>query len=127
MVEVVGVFIATGDGQHARPQNVGDAMRHQQLIAWIGDQRSEPGGEANGLLDGTEQHHTAVGGEATAIKRGGDFLAVPDGSENGSRVLSVMAGVAPSDSLEVWPRQPNLCCRSDAYATSASESLTCNE
>ena len=38
MIEIVGVLIAAGDREHAGAQNVGDAVRHQQRIARIGDQ-----------------------------------------------------------------------------------------
>jgi hypothetical protein len=55
------------------------------------------------------------------------FLRPTDGSENGSRLSSIMAGVAASDSVRGWLRHPNLSASSAAYATSASESLPCNE
>jgi hypothetical protein len=38
MVEVVGVLVAAGDGEHAGAQDVGDAVRHEQGIARIGNQ-----------------------------------------------------------------------------------------
>jgi hypothetical protein len=38
MIEVVGILIAAGDGEHARTQNVGYAVGHQQRIARVGDQ-----------------------------------------------------------------------------------------
>ena len=37
------------------------------------------------------------------------------------------SGVAASDSAAVWRRHPNLCSRTNAYATSANESLTGGE
>jgi len=53
------------------------------------------------------------------------FLRSTDGSENGSRLSSIMAGVAASDSVRGWLRHPNLSASSAAYATSASEALPC--
>ena len=41
MIEVIGVFVAAADGQHARAQDVGDAVRDEQRIARIGDQRGQ--------------------------------------------------------------------------------------
>ena len=75
MIEVVGVLVSAAEGEHARTQDVSDTVRHQQRIARVIDQRREPVGNADLLLDGTEQHHAAIGGETTAIEGGGDFLA----------------------------------------------------
>jgi hypothetical protein len=75
MVEIVGVLVAAGDGEHAGAQNVGDAVRHQQRIARVGNQRRQPWGKSDAPLGSGQQHHAAVGGEATAIERRGDFLA----------------------------------------------------
>ena len=49
-------------------------------IARVGDQGGELIGDAQAPLGGGEQHHAAIGCEAPAIERGGDFLA-PDGWE----------------------------------------------
>ena len=75
MIEVVGVLVAAGDGEHARAQNIGDAVRHQQRIARIGDQRRQPVGDPDTPLGRSQKHHAAIGGDASAIERGGDFLA----------------------------------------------------
>ena len=75
VVKVVGVFVATGDCQHACAQNVGHAVPHQQRIARIGDQRRKPIGDAKLLLDCGEQHYAAIGRDASAVERSGDFLA----------------------------------------------------
>ena len=80
IVEVVGVLITAGDGEDAGAQNVGDAVRHQGGIARVGDQGGEPVGDAEAPLGGGQQHHAAIGCEASAIERGGDFLAL-DGWE----------------------------------------------
>ena len=94
MIEVVGILVAAGDGEHAGAQDVGDAVRHQQRIARIGDHRRQPVGDPETPLGRGQQHHAAVGGDAPAIEGGGDFLAVDGWKLNGSRLSSVMAGVA---------------------------------
>lgn len=38
VVEVVGILVAASDGEHAGSQDVGDAVRHEQRIARIGNQ-----------------------------------------------------------------------------------------
>ena len=50
MVEVIGVLVATRDGQHARAQDIGDAVRHEQWIARIGNQPREPIGNPHAAL-----------------------------------------------------------------------------
>jgi hypothetical protein len=52
MIEVVGVFVAAGNGEHARAQNVGHRMGHQERIARVGDQPRQPFGDANSPLGG---------------------------------------------------------------------------
>ncbi len=46
MIEVVAILVAAGDGEHARPQDVGDAVRHERRVARVGDQRGQPCGDA---------------------------------------------------------------------------------
>ena len=75
MVEVVGVLIAAGDRRHARAQNVRDAVRHQERVTRIGDQRSEGPCNPEPALGRGQQQNAAVGRHASAIKGGGDFLA----------------------------------------------------
>ena len=75
MVEVVGILVAAGDGEHAGAQDVGDAVRDQQRIALVGDQRGQPVGDAQPPLGSRQQHHAAIGSDASAIERGSDFLA----------------------------------------------------
>ena len=45
MIEVVGVLIAAGDGEHAGAQDICDAVRHEQRVSWIGDQRRQTVGD----------------------------------------------------------------------------------
>jgi hypothetical protein len=51
-------------------------MCHERGISWIGDQRRQLGGDAEGGLDGGEQHHPAIRRHASTIESGGDFLAL---------------------------------------------------
>jgi len=75
VIEVVGVLIAAGDCQHTGAQNVGDAVRDEQPIARVGNQRREPLGDPETTLGGREQHHAAVRREASAIKSSNELLA----------------------------------------------------
>lgn len=63
MIEGVGILVPTDYGQHAGTQDVRYAVRHQQRIARVIDQRGEPVGDADLGLDGAEQQDPAVGGE----------------------------------------------------------------
>ncbi len=75
MIEVVGVLVTAGDGEHAGAQDVGDAVRDEQWIAWVRDQPREPTGDPHPPLGRAQQHHAAIRGEPSAIEVGGDFLA----------------------------------------------------
>lgn len=75
MIEVVGVLVAAGDGQHAGAQDVGDAVRHEQRVARIGDQPRERVGDLQAALGSRQQHDAATGGEASTVKGSGDLLA----------------------------------------------------
>ena len=75
MIEVVGILVAAGDGEHAGAQDVGDAVRHEQGIARIGNQPCQPVGDPQAALGGGQQHDAAIGREASAVKVGDDFLA----------------------------------------------------
>ena len=75
MIEVIGVFVATGDGKHAGAQDILNAVCHPEGIPRIGDQWCQRGRDPDALLRGSQQHHAAVRGEAAAIKCGDQFLA----------------------------------------------------
>ncbi len=75
MVEVVGILVAAGDGQHAGAQDVGDAVGHEQRVARIGDQACQALSNAQAPFSGGQQHDAAVGGEASAVEGSGDLLA----------------------------------------------------
>ena len=74
-IQVVGILIAAGDGQDAGPQDVGHAVRDEQRVARVRDQRREPIGDPEAALGGSQQHDAAVRGDAAAVEGGGDFLA----------------------------------------------------
>ena len=52
-----------------------DAVRDQQRITRIGDQRRQPLCDPNTSLGSSQKHHTTVRGETPAIERGSEFLA----------------------------------------------------
>jgi hypothetical protein len=83
VIEVVGVLVAAGDGEHAGTQDVGDAMRHEQRIARVHDQPSKSIGDPYATLGGCQQQDAAIGGDAAAIERRGDFLAADGWKEEG--------------------------------------------
>jgi hypothetical protein len=80
MIEVIGIFVAAGNREHAGAQDILDAMRHEQRIARVGDHRREARGDPNGPLHSGQQHDAAIGSDAPAVECGDDFLA-PDGWE----------------------------------------------
>ena len=75
MVEIVGVLVAARDGEHAGAQDVGDAVRHEQRIASVGDQPRQSLGNPQAALGGGQQHHAAVRGHPPAVEGSGEFLA----------------------------------------------------
>ena len=127
MIEVVGILVAAGDGEHARAQDVGDAVRHECRVARVGDQRSQPGGDPEAGLDGGEQHDAAIGRHTSTIERGGDFLALHRWQRERQQGIFDHGGCGSVRFGKGWRRHPNLCFRSNVYATSANESLTCGE
>ena len=127
MIEIIAILIAAGDGEHARTQDVGDAVGDAGRIARIGNHGCEFDGDAERLLDGGEQHHAAIGGDATPVEGGGDFLALNRWQRERQQGIFGHGGCGSVRFGSGWLRHPNLCVRSDAYATPASESLTCDE
>ena len=76
MIEVVGIFVAAGDGEDAGAQDVGKRMNDPRRVARIGDHRSELVGDPDAPLGRGQQHHAAIGTDAAAVERGGDLLAL---------------------------------------------------
>ena len=101
MVEVVGIRVAASTSQHARAQDVGHAVRHQQRIAPTGDQRCKSLGNAKCPLGGGKQHHAAIRGDASAIERANDFLAFDGWETEAQPVIFGMTDVAASNSAEI--------------------------
>ena len=75
MVEVVGILVAAGDGEHAGTQDVGDAVRHEQGIAVIGNQPCQPVSDSQAALGGGQQHDAAVRGDPATVKGGSNLFA----------------------------------------------------
>ena len=67
-------------------------VRHQQRIAWIGDQRRKPVGDAELLFHRREQHHAAIGGDASTVECRGVFLAAA-GKLNGNRGIVTLTSI----------------------------------
>jgi hypothetical protein len=101
MIEIIGILIVAGDGKHAGAQDVPNAMRHQQRVAWVGDQRREAIGDADGRLDGGQQHHTTIRRDASTIERSDDFLAF-DGWEIERQECIVQHGGCGSHGCVDW-------------------------
>jgi hypothetical protein len=76
VVEVVGVLVAAGDRQDARPQDVRHRVDDPRRVARVRDQRRETVAEAELALRGGEQHHPAVRGQASAVEGGNQPLTV---------------------------------------------------
>ena len=75
-VEIVGVLPAAGDGEDARPQNVGQRVRDPARVAPVGDRGGELDGDAEPPLGFRQQHHATVRGDPATVERGGDLLAL---------------------------------------------------
>ena len=75
VVEVVGILVAASDGEHAGAQNIGDAVRHEQRVARIGNQICQPISDPQTPLGRGQQHDAAVRGDPAAVEGGSDFLA----------------------------------------------------
>jgi hypothetical protein len=109
---------------------IGAAVRQTsagQFEARIGDQRRQPVGDVEFLFDSREQHHAAIGGDSSTIERGSDFLALNGWGTEWQQVIFEHGRCGSVRFGGNWLRYQNLCFRSDAYATSASESLPCAE
>src|SRR4051794_21543396 len=75
MVEVVSVFVAAGDGEDARAQDVIDAVGHQGGVARVRDQSRQLRRDPQLPFYRAEQQDAAIGGDTSAIEGGGQFLA----------------------------------------------------
>jgi len=127
MIEVIGIFVAAGNGQYASAQDVGKHMNNPRRVAPVGDLRSKPLGDPKASLRQSQEHRTAVGTDAATIERGGDLLAVYRWQRERQQAIVDHGGCGSVRLGERLASQPNLSASSAAYATSASESLPCDE
>ena len=77
-IQIVSVFVSTGNRQHPRPQNVRKAVRHPRRVPRIGDQGGEPIHDAKPPLGLSEQQNTGIRRDRTPIECAGDFLGAND-------------------------------------------------
>jgi hypothetical protein len=74
-VEIVGIFVAAGDGEGARADHVGERVRDPGRIAPIRKGAGELIGDPQTTFGLRQQHDAAIGREAAAIEICCDFLA----------------------------------------------------
>jgi len=75
MVEIVGIFVAAGDGEDARAQDVIDAVGHQGGVARIRDQPRQLRCDPQAPLHRAEQQDAAIRSDAPAVEGGDQLLA----------------------------------------------------
>jgi hypothetical protein len=74
-IEIVGVLVAAGDGQHPRPQDRGHRVGDKSRIAPVGEQSSDPIDDADPAVGQGQQRHPAIGGDAPAVEGRAHLLA----------------------------------------------------
>ena len=74
-VGVVAILVAGGDHQHPETQNVGNAVPDPLRQARVVDAGGKTFGNAEPLLDLTQDQHTGVGGDLAAVEAGDDGFA----------------------------------------------------
>src|SRR6202035_5394569 len=119
-IEVVGVFVAAGDGEDAGAQDIGQQMGDPVRITAIRDHSSEPLGDPEPTIGLGEQHDPAVGTDPSAVKGGGDLLAA-DGwkTERQKAIVGHGGGGAPRSRQRVGSATESYA-RSKAYDTPAT-------
>ena len=83
-VEIVAVWIAAGNRQHARSEHILDCVRDMRRVARIIDQGGKRSGYRPAALSKRKQDHATVRGKTAAIECGCDFLAA-DGWQEESK------------------------------------------
>ena len=73
MVEIVGVLVAHGDGENARPDHVRQRVRDRRRIAPVGHKAGQARGNPQPSLGHGRQQHAAVRGQPTAVEIGCDL------------------------------------------------------
>ena len=77
MIEVVGVLVAAADREHAGAEHIDKAVHDDpRRIAPIREHPGQFDGQTERPLGHRQKHHAPVGGQATAIEGGCDFLGV---------------------------------------------------
>jgi hypothetical protein len=107
MVEIVAVLIAARDGQDARAQDVGEAVRHQVGITRIKDQGGEFVGQPEPPFGRGEQHHATVRCQPPAVERGGDFLASNGWEMERQQAIFGHGGCGSRDRVDRMASTPN--------------------
>ena len=129
-IEVVGIFVAAGDGKHPGPQDIADAVRHQRRVARVRDQARECVRYPEFPLRRAEQHDAAVRGDASAIK-GGHHLLAANGrkAERGNicRAKRCGHGMTRGDRVNRSGLTPDIPAKPMRCTDPIPESLLCAE
>ena len=74
-IKVVAILIATGDGEHARPDHVGVAVGGARRVAFVGHAGGQQVGNPEPPLDHGKQQDAAVRRQPPAVEPGAQLLA----------------------------------------------------
>jgi hypothetical protein len=74
-VTIVGVFVAGGNGEHAKAQHVGKRVVDARRIARIPETARQSVGDAEPALDRAQQENPRIRREPTAVEGGAHSLA----------------------------------------------------
>src|SRR3954464_7813503 len=121
-IEVVGVFVAAGNGEDASAQDIGQQMSGPVRIASVRDRLSEPLGNAEPTIGLGEQHHPAIGTDPPAVKGGRDLLAADGWKAERQKVIVGHGGRGARDPGKGLASATESYAGSKAYATSAPPS-----
>jgi hypothetical protein len=108
MVEIVGIFVTAGNGEHPRAQDIDDTVCNEIRVARIGDQRRQPLRDTDAALGGGQQHHPAIGGDTAAIECGRDFLAFDGWEIERQEGIFGYGGCGSRDCVDWMASTPNL-------------------
>ena len=74
-IKVIGIFLAAGDRQYPRLQDVGNTVDNTALVTRVGNAASQALGNAHRALRLRQQQHPAVRRQPPTIERRRHFLA----------------------------------------------------
>jgi hypothetical protein len=74
IVEVVGIGVATGNGEDAAAQDIRHRVGDQGRMAMVGNDRGQGVDQAKPLVGPGQQQNAAVGTDPPAVKCGGHLL-----------------------------------------------------